>query len=177
MTKRCPKCCLVKPLSEYHLRTGTQLPRSRCKICTNADNIARAAANPEKHNARSKAWRDANPEKHSATVLAYRLANPERVRNNHFRTTYKVEFDALWQAQSGLCASCGRPMQREGKDPDSVCIDHDRTCCAGGRACGKCVRGLIHRNCNLVLGYAKDDIEILRAAIAYLERWAARPAR
>jgi hypothetical protein len=38
------------------------------------------------------------------------------------------------------------------------------------------VRGLIHRNCNLVLGYAKDSVKVLRCAIEYLERWQASKA-
>lgn len=176
--KTCTKCGDAKEENEENFyrikRTGKF--RSCCKACHNADNIARAAANPGVHNARSKAWRDAHPEQHIATVRAWQRRNPERFQANTKRYQYGIDFDALWVAQNGLCASCHEPMTRNGKEIDSVCVDHDRSCCSGKKSCGKCVRGLIHRNCNLVLGYAKDDVKVLRCAIEYLERWQSRPA-
>lgn len=53
----------------------------------------------------------------------------------------------------------------------SVNVDHDRNCCPGYKSCGKCIRGLIHSKCNRVIGIAMDDIELLKSAIAYLEKW------
>lgn len=59
--------------------------------------------------------------------------------------------------QRGCCAICKRP------DPFSLlAVDHDHST-------GK-VRGLLCRNCNLVLGKMKDNPELLREAAAYLER-------
>ena len=52
-------------------------------------------------------------------------------------------------------------------------FDHDHSCCPNQKACGKCVRGLLCRHCNCLLGFAKDDPEILKAAISYLERYSA----
>jgi hypothetical protein len=54
---------------------------------------------------------------------------------------------------------------------DMVCVDHDHTCCSEEGSCGKCVRGLIHRHCNTLLGLALEDPSILRAAVTYLERY------
>lgn len=139
-----------------------------------ADCVARASADPELNNSRAKAWRLANPTQWQATVRARHLANPEKFKGYAMRTRYKVDFAALLETQQGLCACCGLPMKLTGKDPDSVCVDHDRSCCTGGKSCGKCVRGLIHRNCNLVLGYAKDNIEVLEKAVEYLKRWGAK---
>jgi hypothetical protein len=53
----------------------------------------------------------------------------------------------------------------------SLAVDHDHTCCSGEITCGKCVRGLLCVRCNTVLGLLRDDPEILRAAIAYLEKF------
>ena len=52
-------------------------------------------------------------------------------------------------------------------------IDHDHSCCPDKKSCGKCVRGLLCQKCNSVIGFAKDDPEILKAAISYLERYSA----
>lgn len=172
--KTCSKCGVPKDEeSDFYKDKRTGKSRGWCKLCTNADNIARAAADPQKHNARSKAWREANPEKWLATVRAWQARNPEKVeaaRKQVKDNKYGIDFDALWKAQKGLCACCGGPMQPKGREMDSVCVDHDRTCCPGKKSCGKCVRGLIHWSCNLILGYAKDDPKILRYAAEYIER-------
>jgi hypothetical protein len=105
---------------------------------------------------------------------AWQLRNPERCKAQAYWSKFRVDFEALWQTQNGNCACCGQAMVREGKDPTSVCVDHAQTCCPGKKSCGKCVRGLIHRNCNLVIGYARDDTEVLGSAAAYLERWQAQ---
>ncbi len=47
-------------------------------------------------------------------------------------------------------------------------IDHDHGCCPGTGSCGQCVRGLLCNQCNLMLGFANDQPEKLRAALAYL---------
>jgi hypothetical protein len=44
----------------------------------------------------------------------------------------------------------------------SVSMDHDHET--------NKPRELVHNNCNCVLGYAEDKIEVLQAAIAYLTR-------
>ncbi|MFK0175678.1 endonuclease VII domain-containing protein [Streptomyces xanthochromogenes] len=73
--------------------------------------------------------------------------------------------DRLNKLQGGLCAICGnRP-----KGGRQLAIDHDHTCCADERSCGKCVRGLLCGPCNVGVGMFQDDAEIMRKAIAYLK--------
>jgi hypothetical protein len=48
-------------------------------------------------------------------------------------------------------------------------VDHDHACCPGERSCGKCVRAILCMNCNNALGCVRDNIEILRKMISYLE--------
>jgi hypothetical protein len=175
-TKLCANCGFEKPVTEFHPDNRTKKPRSRCKVCTNAENVARAAANPERATARTNAWRKANPGRASAISRAWQLRHPEQFKAMIQKGRYNIDFDAMLAAQAGLCASCLKPMRSSGKEPDSVCVDHDRSCCPGKKSCGKCVRGLIHRNCNLVLGYANDDLQVLRSAVSYLEKWSAQPS-
>lgn len=166
----CTKCGFPKDESEFHLYSHTKKPRAWCKVCVNRDNVDRAARNVEKSNAKTRAWRAANPGRTTANIRAWQLRNPERHRTNVLRHRYNVEFDAMWQAQDGLCAACHRPMILGGKNPSSACVDHDRGCCPDRKSCGKCVRGLVHWNCNLALGHAKDNISVLRSALEYLLR-------
>lgn len=68
----------------------------------------------------------------------------------------REEYFALKEAQHGCCAICGRePKTRR------LAVDHDH-------ATGK-VRGLLCAACNMGLGAYRDDIAMLRRAIAYLE--------
>lgn len=73
-------------------------------------------------------------------------------------------FDEMLAAQRGKCAICA--IADPG--PRGWHIDHDHGCCAGIGSCGECVRGLLCHCCNLLLGNAKDDIEILDRAKKYL---------
>ena len=78
------------------------------------------------------------------------------------------QWDALFEAQGGLCAICRRPPGVD-KRLQRLVVDHDHACCPGKRSCGKCVRGLLCSWCNRMLGMALDEPDRLRAAIKYLE--------
>lgn len=48
-------------------------------------------------------------------------------------------------------------------------VDHDHSCCPGGRSCGRCVRGILCRKCNVAIGYLNDDPALAKAVSDYLE--------
>lgn len=82
-------------------------------------------------------------------------------------------FDQKMTEQGGKCRICGQPEKSVNSKTGKaypLAVDHDRSCCPGDRSCGKCLRGLVCRNHNVMLGMANDDPAILRAAIEYLER-------
>ncbi len=66
-------------------------------------------------------------------------------------------YAAMFEAQRGLCAVCGRSSRS--KKP--LCVDH---CHATGR-----VRGLLCQHCNSGLGMFEDRPDLLRSALAYLD--------
>lgn len=66
-------------------------------------------------------------------------------------------YDRLVAEVGERCAICGR--ERDGYR--RLSIDHDHATDQ--------IRGLLCRPCNMLLGNARDSVEILRAAIAYLE--------
>ena len=66
------------------------------------------------------------------------------------------EYEAMVEAQGGRCAICGeQPEER-------LRVDHDHDTGA--------VRELLCGPCNIALGGARDNPDLLRAMIAYLER-------
>lgn len=77
--------------------------------------------------------------------------------------------DAIIMRQDGRCAVCQTSLEGMGLQYNSPHVDHDHSCCPGVRSCGKCVRGVLCKGCNVMLGAAKDNAEVLRAAVRYLE--------
>jgi hypothetical protein len=72
---------------------------------------------------------------------------------------WQSEIDKHASQQGGTCPICELPPI-EGK---RLYVDHDHWT--------NKVRGLLCHTCNLMLGYADDDIVSLRRAISYLEKY------
>lgn len=74
------------------------------------------------------------------------------------------QYQKILKEQDFACQIC------KTKEPSSVhtafYIDHDH-------ATGE-VRGLLCRRCNLILGYANDNLDILEASIAYLKKYSTK---
>jgi hypothetical protein len=70
----------------------------------------------------------------------------------------------LLKLQHGKCAIC-----RQAPKTVRMAIDHDHNHCKQG--CSQCARGLLCSRCNHeLLGAAHDSVNILRNAVAYMER-------
>ena len=82
------------------------------------------------------------------------------------------EYDHLKDFQLGVCAICRRANGKTRK----LSVDHDHRCCNSPVSCGKCVRGLLCRPCNDMLGHARDDVMFFARAINYLRTPPARVA-
>ncbi|EDY43970.1 recombination endonuclease VII subfamily [Streptomyces sp. SPB074] len=72
---------------------------------------------------------------------------------------------ATLESQEGGCAICG--SRSNGR---RLHIDHDHTHCGPRRGCAGCVRGLLCSSCNTGVGNFRDNVDLLKAAISYLER-------
>lgn len=117
----------------------------QCNICQQISNTK----------ARKK-WRNNNLEKARKYAREWSQNHPKQVESSRIRYRYGLEpeqYEAMRLNQKDICAIC--------KTKSIEAIDH----------CHKQeqVRGLLCRTCNLMLGYAKDNPEILRLGAEYLE--------
>lgn len=127
---------------------------------------ARYAANREAMRAHSKVRRADPVRRERARLKAaeWRAKHPGRDRRAAERASYlkcayglsTQAFEAMVSNQDGRCAICDTTMKNNWR-----CIDHDHQT-------GQ-IRALLCNPCNCVLGLAKDDPAILRAAAVYLE--------
>lgn len=108
------------------------------------------------------AWRAENPE-HKDHAHAWYMAKKYSITPERYQE--------LLEAQGGVCATCKKSPVGRSDGSRRFHVDHDHACCPGNYSCGKCVRGILCYSCNQGLGCAKDDIEILRAMVEYLETW------
>lgn len=108
----------------------------------------------EKH----KKYRQKNREKLSAQKKEYTLKNKKKLANKECLRKYGITLEEKSVQniqQNNLCLGC------RGKMGKNIVVDHDHIT-------GK-VRGLLHSNCNVILGYVHDNPETLRSLAAYLE--------
>lgn len=65
----------------------------------------------------------------------------------------------------------GRTKSNKGTWIPVAVVDHDHACCPRSNSCGKCVRGILCRECNKLLPDRPNITGILTAAINYIQRW------
>lgn len=116
--------------------------RGLCKQCYN--NKYRDQFNKRRYERRSKDHTGIN----------------ERERGYFLKSKYGItleDYDEMLEAQDNACAICGKTPEENGR---RLHIDHDHET-------GE-VRGLLCHSCNMLLGFAYDNIDILLNAINYL---------
>jgi hypothetical protein len=127
----------------YYLRNKTEITEKQ-----KAYRKQYYEAHKEQRGLRWKEWAEANPEKRRSAARKRNLAS------------YGLDlekYQALLDSQKGVCAVCFSAPERR-----LLQVDHDHET-------GE-VRGLLCRNCNLLLGHAKDSIPTLESALAYLRK-------
>ena len=95
-----------------------------------------------------------------------KYANEKRAKFTDYYKTYRLKAYGLTQAdyhrmldaQGWKCVLCSVSFE----DKRKICIDHCHN--------SKKVRGLLCHNCNLFLGNAQDDPDLMRRGAEYVER-------
>ena len=107
-----------------------------------------------------KRYRAADKERYARLGGKKNKKQTEKQRVSRILRKYNLtedQFNQLFEEQQGKCAICGKHQVELSR---SLAIDH---CHTSGT-----VRGLLCMKCNLMLGYAEDNVEVLLAAISYL---------
>lgn len=130
---------------------------SYCPKCNEAKELSEF--NKDKHTAFGIAiyCRKCNKEKANNRYKNYK----DEHRNTQLKSDYNItlnEYVELLNKQNGKCAICDT-SENNGKN---MYIDHDHTT-------GK-IRGLLCHQCNFGLGHFKDNVELLKKAIKYLQK-------
>lgn len=148
MTKKCNNCLVIKDTSEFSKRTknGKDGLQANCKSCNREYRLSRKA--------HERAYRK-----------EYRKRTPIQQKNKMLKYSYGITIEKYHEMvlnQEGTCAICKNLVT-------VLVVDHDHSCCKGPKSCSRCIRGLLCRNCNLGLGYFKDNKQYLQKAMQYLQ--------
>jgi hypothetical protein len=148
---------------------------------TSQDKYARyRERHPERVKAACKKWRDANKprvkelndefrsrpeyaEYHRNYNREWARNNPDRVRAIDWKRKRGItpeQYHAMYEAQAGNCAICGRHASEEAR---FLSVDH---CHDTG-----VIRGLLCNRCNGGIGLLGDSADVLAKAITYLDRF------
>lgn len=165
--KTCKVCGREKFEDSFYVKDRkTGRLSGKCKDCQKEVSRKYYENNGEVMRERIYAYQKANPEV-QARARAKRKANGKR-RLQDIRQNYGVspsQYAEMLERAGGLCEICGRvPSEVSKKGP---CVDH---CHDSGK-----VRGILCSPCNSALGGFRDDPEVLRKAIEYLETHAPKP--
>jgi|ERR1017187_3112749 hypothetical protein len=166
--KKCSRCHIVKPLSDFHRNRSCKYDFAECcKHCKkqyydngNLVQKVRRKNYPEivraEDNKRKRRFREANPElAKERDRKRFRTALPTRLWRL-YKLAYSDFLNMLFD-QDFKCPICGCDI-----DERSCHVDHCHN--------SMMVRGLLCKLCNVGLGSFKDNIESCKRAAVYLEK-------
>jgi hypothetical protein len=137
--KICKKCLVEKPLTEFHTRKDGKLgSRTHCKQCTSMSR-------------KDYYFKRGGKEKQAKRSFSFNLKKYDLTLE---------EYNKLFEEQNGRCYICLSTESHRTKTRYKLVVDHCHTT-------GK-VRGLLCHHCNVGLGHFKDNTDLLKKAIEYL---------
>lgn len=154
--KQCKACTQLKPIDCFTKDMSKSDYKSiYCKECLAED---------------YKSKRDPNIlsiiEKREINKLRKQQGKPSRKKTNYNRYGITMKwYDDAFKIQDGRCAICYGVSDNK---KSALCIDHCHTT--------NKVRGLLCNKCNLGLGHFKDNLDIMKSALLYLETYVELPS-
>jgi hypothetical protein len=112
-----------------------------------------------------RAYNERHPERRRQSAVRYQRANAEVTSWASRLKKYgldKAALEAMIDQQGGACLLC------KGDLGETWTVDHDHACCPKAHTCGRCVRGILCRRCNIALGMFNEDPDLLIAASIYV---------
>lgn len=139
-------------VSLYHGSMVTAMQEKKvCKECEKPKPLDRFYRNPTTRDGRSNVCKTCHKNKWNHHYYLYK----------RFGLT-PDEYEALHEAQGGVCAICGQPETRTIRGITSrLAVDHDHET---GR-----IRGLLCYRCNYAIGSMQEDPELFSKAAEYLK--------
>ncbi len=149
LTKICKTCDVIKTVSEFNKNLATKDGlQYNCRDCSHQI---------------GSLWKKKNSEHSKQTCKTWRLNNPLKTKLTAWKSngisTNIIEYERLLSTQENRCAICNIPREQLTTD---LALDH---CHKTGK-----VRGLLCQKCNRGLGHFKDNIELIKKAINYLNK-------
>ena len=148
--KKCYECGETKPLESFIKNVACRDGwAGKCKTCAKQYSAKWAAQNPKA----GKSWRAKNPDRK-------RLHD----RSSKLKALYGInvdQYDKMVYDQGGRCLVCKEiPLSKKGKV--GLHVDHDHL---SGR-----IRGLLCHGCNVALGHLKENEDIVRNLLSYIQK-------
>jgi hypothetical protein len=146
-------------------REWKKSPEQRAKAAKRArERYAEDSEFRERNKAAARRYQQENPLS-PEEVEKRNKKNAKLIRASQLRRLYGItveDYQRLFAKQKGCCAICGsKEPRRTGRK--HLCVDH---CHETGK-----VRGLLCDPCNNGFGRFGDDPQLLKRAVAYLERY------
>ena len=176
--RKCTKCGETKPLDAEHFYPQETYKYGFTRWCRDCRTKYSTELNREKRNEYRAFWAK---ECRSSHIDMYR--EREFIRDmKKYGTTVEWYRDKLI-AQCGVCALCKHLSHHHGT-LQRLQIDHSHDCCdLRTKSCGKCLRGLLCADCNILLSYLEKLLKQatmvvpardtwLSAALRYLKKYA-----
>lgn len=164
--KVCKRCKLSKPLNEFSKNKDSHDRVAYiCRKCAKEIWFQWKEKNRDRLLASGRKYYRENTGKRIASSRKWYANNKDKAlkyaRDRGYLNRYGITFEqrvSIQLAQDNKCAIC----KYEFTSDSDARLDHDHIT-------GK-VRALLCNYCNTMLGYAKENIEVLTAAIAYLRK-------
>jgi hypothetical protein len=122
--------------------------------------------NKEHWNDYRNKWMKTDRDENLEVRRAYEFAREMK----KYGTTVEWYRDLLIK-QSGLCAICGHLSHHHGT-LQRLQVDHNHDCCdIKTKSCGKCLRGLICADCNLLLSYFERFMKEVTSVVPKWDTW------
>lgn len=151
----------LRPTQRPYFNTEDDLTERKSKPCSKCKltlPVGRFAKRPDRAVGLQSQCRE-------CISAARRAGYAQRARHGMTRE----EREALLASQRGDCPVCNLPIPNDDRGWQIGAVDHDHECCPGAESCGKCVRGILCKNCNFAIGLMGDSPSRMRSAAAYLE--------
>ena len=160
--KQCSKCGETRPSLEF------QIGHNQCKLCVATYKKNWVAQNKPHVQHKLKKYYNSHRDKILSDLKNWRRDNKDVKKNSELISKYGFsikEFNELLSVQKGLCAICRKQetsVESRTGLKRALAVDHSHST--------RKVRGLLCSHCNRALGLLKENVEILKSMIAYIER-------